>query len=38
MLYVNKNKKTCFDFSLLSKVRHDYLRCPTLNRDTIPVY
>ena len=37
MLYVNKNKRTCFNFSLLSEMRHSYLRCPTSISDTIPV-
>ena len=35
---VSKNKKTCFNFLPLSEMRHSYLRCPTSNRCTIPVY
>ena len=28
----------CFNFSPLSEMRHSYLRCPTLNSGTVPVY
>ena len=35
---VSKNKKTYFNFLLLSEMRHSYLRCPTSSRCTMPVY
>ena len=35
---VSKNKRTCFNFLLLSEKRHSHVGCPTSNKCTMLVY